>query len=68
MHCLFVRTDEEVKKALSVVQPWNRIGVPADIGRAVAFLARKENDFITGTDLGVDGGVRLKFTQPEETA
>jgi glucose 1-dehydrogenase len=40
--------------------PWGRIGVPADIGKAAAFLASDDADYITGTTLVVDGGYMLK--------
>ena len=36
--------------------PIGRIGVPADVARAVAFLCDPENSFITGALLAVDGG------------
>lgn len=36
--------------------PWARLGTPADIGKAVAFLASDDADYITGTILRVDGG------------
>ena len=36
--------------------PKRRIGKPADIGAAAAFLASDEADYITGTVLYVDGG------------
>ncbi len=36
--------------------PWGRLGTPDDIGRAAAFLASDEADYITGTILRVDGG------------
>lgn len=36
--------------------PWGRIGQPEDIGKAVAFLASDDADYITGTMLRVDGG------------
>jgi glucose 1-dehydrogenase len=36
--------------------PWGRIGQPEDIGRAAAFLASDEADYITGAALRVDGG------------
>ncbi len=36
--------------------PWGRLGTPADIGKAVAFLASDEADYITGAILRVDGG------------
>lgn len=41
--------------------PWGRIGTPRDIGRAVAFLASDDADYITGAALTVDGGFRLRM-------
>jgi glucose 1-dehydrogenase len=35
--------------------PWGRIGTPEDIGKAVAFLASDDADYITGSILRVDG-------------
>jgi glucose 1-dehydrogenase len=40
--------------------PWKRIGLPSDIGKAAAFLASDDADYITGTILRVDGGWVLK--------
>ena len=40
--------------------PWGRIGKPADIGKAAAFLASDDADYITGTTLVVDGGFMLR--------
>lgn len=37
--------------------PLGRVGVPQDIGRAVAFLAGDDADFITGQTIFVDGGL-----------
>jgi NAD(P)-dependent dehydrogenase (short-subunit alcohol dehydrogenase family) len=37
--------------------PEKRIGAPADIAAAVAFLSSRDASYITGTDLLVDGGV-----------
>lgn len=39
--------------------PWGRIGQPADIGKAAAFLASDDADYITGATLVVDGGFSL---------
>jgi glucose 1-dehydrogenase len=44
--------------------PWGRLGLPEDIGRAAAFLASDDADYITGTDLTVDGGYLLGLTLP----
>jgi NAD(P)-dependent dehydrogenase (short-subunit alcohol dehydrogenase family) len=35
----------------------NRPGVPADVARALLFLVSEDADFITGSELFVDGGV-----------
>ena len=51
-------TLEEQGRAL----PWSRLGTPADIGSAVAFLASADADYITGTILRVDGGYLHKDT------
>lgn len=43
--------------------PWGRLGTPLDIGRAAAFLASDDADYITGTTLVVDGGLWMKAAQ-----
>lgn len=48
--------DEKVKAGLLARIPKGRVGKPADIGAAAAFLASDEADYITGTVLYVDGG------------
>ncbi|HUV46923.1 MAG TPA: 3-oxoacyl-ACP reductase family protein [Candidatus Bathyarchaeia archaeon] len=48
--------DEKAKAEMLARIPKGRIGQPKDIGAAVAFLASKEADYITGTVLYVDGG------------
>ncbi|MBX3411348.1 MAG: SDR family oxidoreductase [Pirellulales bacterium] len=40
--------------------PWGRIGQPADIGRAAAFLCSDDADYITGAVLRVDGALVLR--------
>ena len=37
--------------------PLRRVGQPEDIAAAIAFLASDDADFVTGTDLAVDGGL-----------
>jgi NAD(P)-dependent dehydrogenase (short-subunit alcohol dehydrogenase family) len=37
--------------------PMKRFGKPEEVGHAVLFLASREASYITGVDLGVDGGV-----------
>lgn len=43
----------------------NRVGKPDDIARACLYLANPENDFITGTDLTIDGGMTKKMIYVE---
>jgi 3-oxoacyl-[acyl-carrier protein] reductase len=40
--------------------PMKRMGVPDDIGEAVAFLASDAANFITGQKLSVNGGNSLE--------
>jgi glucose 1-dehydrogenase len=48
-------TEEEIQENGKRL-PWGRIGIPEDIGKAVAFLASDDADYITGSTLRVDGG------------
>lgn len=48
--------DEKTKTGLMARIPKGRMGKPADIGAAAAFLASDEADYVTGTVLYVDGG------------
>ena len=40
--------------------PWKRLGTPADIGSAAAFLSSSDADYITGAIMRVDGGYMHK--------
>jgi glucose 1-dehydrogenase len=50
---------DEAIAAAGAKLPWGRMGQPEDIGKAAAFLASDEADYITGTALRVDGGIWL---------
>jgi NAD(P)-dependent dehydrogenase (short-subunit alcohol dehydrogenase family) len=41
------------------------VGKPKDIARACLFLTDKENDFVTGINLVVDGGMTRKMIYEE---
>jgi glucose 1-dehydrogenase len=54
-------TEEQIRQAGPRL-PWGRIGTPYDIGRAAAFLASDDADYITGSVLQVDGGYRVSMS------
>lgn len=55
---------DEAIKAGAAMLPWKRLGTPADIGQAAAFLCSPAADYITGTSLLVDGGYALRAAMP----
>jgi NAD(P)-dependent dehydrogenase (short-subunit alcohol dehydrogenase family) len=48
---------DRIKKIWIDITPVGRQGVPADIGKAVAFLASDDSAFIVGTEILSDGGL-----------
>ena len=56
----FATTLYEGREAeVSATYPLKRLGVPSDIGNAVAFLLSDEADWVTGQLLVIDGGLTL---------
>ncbi len=51
-------TKEARDKLLQLI-PYNRVGVPDDIAKAVVWLASDESDYVHGATLFVDGGMTL---------
>ena len=45
--------------ALMTLIPYNRIGVPSDIGKLAVFLASDDSDYITGASIFIDGGMTV---------
>lgn len=52
------QTPEAYEKLMKLV-PYKRIGEPDDIGRAAAWLASDQADYLVGATLYVDGGMML---------
>lgn len=50
----------------SRLTPLGRIGLPADVGTVVAFLASDKADFVTGQTVWVDGGLFTRPVWPDE--
>ncbi|GAB3382896.1 SDR family NAD(P)-dependent oxidoreductase [Amycolatopsis echigonensis] len=50
---------EKLRNALVRAIPLGRVGAPADVANAVAFLAGDEAGFITGQTLSVSGGLTM---------
>ena len=50
------KTDDTVEK-LASMSAFNRIGEPADIARVVLFLVSEEAAWVTGQNIGANGGV-----------
>lgn len=48
--------EEETKEMFKTLHPIGRMGIPTDIGDAIAFLASDDAAFMTGAELVVDGG------------
>jgi NAD(P)-dependent dehydrogenase (short-subunit alcohol dehydrogenase family) len=50
-------TAEEIDHAEAHTIPWGRMGRAEDIGKAVAFLASDDADYVTASMMRVDGGM-----------
>jgi NAD(P)-dependent dehydrogenase (short-subunit alcohol dehydrogenase family) len=46
------------------ITPLGRVGTPADVGRAVAYLAGPDASFVNGQTLGVDGALFVQAMWP----
>ena len=48
------------KRRLEKVIPLNRVGKPTDISNTIMFLLSDQSNYITGTEIIVDGGITAK--------
>jgi acetoacetyl-CoA reductase len=48
---------DDVREAIIGGIPMRRMGTPAEIASAVAFLVAPENGYVTGVNLSVNGGL-----------
>ncbi len=54
-----VHSDEEKKKQVEAIIPMGRFGAPEDCVGAVLLLCSEQGSYITGSDIVIDGGMRL---------
>jgi len=54
------RKNIKAKKQLSKIIPLQKIGKPKDIANATLFLLSDEGNYITGTEITIDGGLTAK--------
>jgi NAD(P)-dependent dehydrogenase (short-subunit alcohol dehydrogenase family) len=52
---------EDLREKDHMQHPSNRVGKPEDVARACVFLSHKENSFINGENLVIDGGMTRKM-------
>lgn len=51
---------DEALAAAGAALPWGRLGKPEDVGKAAVFLCSDDADYVTGSALLVDGGIRFR--------
>ncbi len=58
---LVMAMNDEIRARIVDTVPVGRLGQPAEIARAVAFLSADDAGFITGANLPVNGGLYMSF-------
>lgn len=53
----------EAERSVLEAHPLGRIATTAEIAAVIAFVASPEASFITGADIGVDGGLSVRFAE-----
>ncbi len=52
---------DDIREQIVASIPIGRVGQPADIARVVAFLCEESADYLTGTNIPVNGGLFMSF-------
>jgi glucose 1-dehydrogenase len=60
-------TPEEIERSAAKL-PWKRMGRPEEIARGVVILCDPRSDYITGSTLTIDGGLKLPWWAPRGSA
>ncbi|MDX2649150.1 SDR family oxidoreductase [Streptomyces sp. PA03-1a] len=58
---------QDAERAIAAALPMGRIGEPGDVARAVRWLASDEAAWVTGAELVVDGGTRVRAARTART-
>ncbi len=53
-------SEEELQQQAQAL-PWERLGTPEEIARGIVFLADPASDYMTGSQLLIDGGISLPW-------
>jgi 3-oxoacyl-[acyl-carrier protein] reductase len=53
------KLDDKIKEKLINTIPTGKLGTPADVAKAVLFLASGDSDYMTGAVLNLDGGMGI---------
>lgn len=56
--------EDYTREAGNALTPWKRIGLPADVAYAAAFLISDAAEYITGQVIYLDGGMTAKLSLP----
>jgi NAD(P)-dependent dehydrogenase (short-subunit alcohol dehydrogenase family) len=51
--------DKKLMNRITKIMPLRKVGIPEDVVGTAIFLASTSSDYITGTDILVDGGFSL---------